>query len=317
MLTSTKILTNPRRDLLGIRFLAKEDIEWLLRRSSDHFPNILSNERFPKSRTLDGITVANLFFENSTRTHTSFELAEKRLGTDVVSLAMQTSSVSKGESLIDTVNVITSMKIDCIVVRHASAGVPLLLRKHLPDDIRIINAGDGACEHPTQALLDAATLVESLGTLGGKKIAIVGDILHSRVARSNIYLLKQLGAEVTLVAPNTLMSRHAGDVFGVETSYELDHILPNMDAIIALRIQHERQGKGYIPTLGEFRKRYGMTSSRLALTDAYILHPGPVNRSVELDDEVADAGRSLILRQVARGVATRMAVLEWLFETKG
>lgn len=313
VLDQIKILTIPRRDLLGIRFLAKEDLEWLLRRSDAHFPNILSKEPVAKSSALAGITVANLFFENSTRTRTSFELAEKRLGADVVSLSMQTSSLTKGESLIDTVNVITAMKIDCIVVRHNAGGVPQLLRKHLSDHIRIINAGDGACEHPTQALLDAATLIEAMGSLEGKRIAIVGDIQHSRVARSNIYLLKHLGAQVTVVAPNTLMPRHMREVFGVEVHYDLDHVIADQDAIIALRIQHERQGKRYIPSLSDFRSKYGMTPHRLSLTDAYILHPGPVNRSVELDDEAADAGRSLILRQVARGVAVRMAILEWLF----
>lgn len=302
-----------RRDLLGIRFLAKEDLEWLLSHSDQYFPNILSKDPVKKSTLLAGRTVANLFFENSTRTRTSFELAEKRLGADAVSLSMQTSSLSKGESLIDTVNVITAMKIDCIVVRHNAGGVPLLLRKHLPDHIRIINAGDGACEHPTQALLDAATLIEVMGSLPGKKIVIVGDILHSRVARSNIYLLKALGAEVTVVAPNTLMPKYIREVFDVEAHYDLDHVLAGKDAVMALRIQHERQGKGYIPSLGDFRKKYGLTPSRLSVTDAFILHPGPVNRSVELDDEAADAERSLILRQVGRGVAIRMAVLEWLF----
>jgi len=239
------------------------------------------------------------------------------MGTQVIAesarLSMHTSSLTKGESLIDTVNVITAMKIDCIVVRHNAAGVPQLLRKHLSDHIRIINAGDGACEHPTQALLDAATLIEALGSLEGKRIVIVGDILHSRVARSNIYLLKQFGAEVTVVAPNTLMPKYIREVFDVDAHYDLDHVPAGKDAVMALRIQHERQGKGYIPSLGDFRKKYGMTPHRLSLTDAYILHPGPVNRSIELDDEAAEAGRSLILRQVARGVAIRMAVLEWLY----
>ena len=306
-------MTIPRRDLLGIRFLAKEDLEWLLSRSDHYFPNILSTDPATRSTLLAGRTVANLFFENSTRTRTSFELAEKRLGADAVSLSMQTSSLTKGESLIDTVNVITAMKIDCIVVRHNAGGVPQLLRKHLPEHIRIINAGDGACEHPTQALLDAATLIEAMGQLAGKKIVIVGDILHSRVARSNIYLLKQLGAEVTVVAPNTLMPKYIREVFDVDAHYDLDHVLKGKDAVMALRIQHERQGKGYIPSLGDFRRKYGLTPNRLQATDAYILHPGPVNRSVELDDEAADSERSLILRQVARGVAIRMAVLEWLF----
>ena len=302
------------RDLLGIRQLSPDQITDLLKRSDGYFLHLNSSAPFPESSILKGRTVANLFFENSTRTRTSFELAEKRLGATAVSLSMQTSSLTKGESLIDTVNVINAMKIDCLVVRHSSAGVPALLRKHLPDSTRIINAGDGAHEHPTQALLDAATLREKLGSLSGKKIVIIGDIRHSRVARSNMVLLGKLGAMVTLVAPSTLLPKYVEDVFGVKVRHEIGNALKDADAIMALRIQLERQSRSYFPNMADFRARYGLTALRLQDTDAYIMHPGPANRNVELDDQVADSEKSVILQQVKRGVAIRMAVLEWLFE---
>jgi aspartate carbamoyltransferase catalytic subunit len=302
------------RDLLGIRQLSPKEILDLLERSDEFFSYLNSTDIFPDNNLLKGRTVANLFFENSTRTRSSFELAEKRLGATSVSLSMQTSSVSKGESLIDTVNVINSMKTDCIVVRHNSPGVPLLLRRHLPDSTRIINAGDGAHEHPTQALLDAATLKEKLGSLKGKKIVIIGDIAHSRVARSNMILLAKLGAEVTLVAPPTLSPKYVEEVFGVKIQNQISNALQNADAVMALRIQLERQSRSYFPNLSDFRLRYGLTPLRLHDCNAYIMHPGPVNRSVEIDDEAADSEKSLILRQVKRGVAIRMAVLQWLFE---
>jgi aspartate carbamoyltransferase catalytic subunit len=302
------------RDLLGIRQLSTDQINDLLKRSDGYFHHLNSTDPFPESSLLKGRTVANLFFENSTRTRTSFELAEKRLGATIASLSMQTSSLTKGESLIDTVNVINSMKIDCMVVRHSSAGVPILLRKHLPLSTKIINAGDGAHEHPTQALLDAATLQEKLGSLKGKKIVIIGDIRHSRVASSNMILLRKLGAEVTLIAPSTLIPQYIEEVFGVKVRSEIGNELKDADAIMALRIQLERQSRSFFPSLTDFRTRYGLTALRLADSNAYILHPGPVNRNVELDDEVADSEKSLILQQVKRGVAIRMAVLEWLFE---
>jgi len=302
-----------RKDLVGIEPLTKADILHLLDRSDTYFQDLLSTAPMPKRDLLAGRTVANLFFENSTRTRTSFELAEKRLGAEAVSISMQTSSLSKGESLLDTVKVITAMKIDAVVVRHQSAGVPQLFVKNLPPDIHIINAGDGAHEHPTQALLDAATMREMMGDLTGKKIVIVGDILHSRVARSNIYLLQKLGTSVSVVGPTTLMPRHIEEVYGVPVSYKLDGAIADADAVIMLRIQLERQSRAYLPSLGEFRARYGLTSTRLNETNAYILHPGPMNRGVELDDESADSEKSLILRQVKRGVAIRMAVLEWIF----
>ena len=317
-------------NLLGIEHLSETEIRHLISRSDDYFTELEqqngSSGSQPETPTaqaeslsyrcrdlLSKRTVANLFFENSTRTKTSFELAEKRMGAACVSLSMQTSSVTKGESLLDTVKVITAMKVDAIVVRHQSSGVPQLLRKHLSDEIRIINAGDGAHEHPTQALLDAATLIEAIGNLNGKHIAIIGDILHSRVARSNIILLKKLGAVVTLVAPDTLMPKHAEKVFGVEVRRDVGNLLSQVDAVIMLRIQLERMNRAFFPTLEEFRLRYGLTAERLHGTSMYILHPGPINRGVEIDDEAADSERSLILRQVTRGVAVRMAVLEWIF----
>jgi aspartate carbamoyltransferase catalytic subunit len=302
------------RDLLGIRQLSLEEITDLIRRSDGYFRHLDSTDTFPESSLLKGRTIANLFFENSTRTRSSFELAEKRMGATSVSLSMGTSSLTKGESLIDTVNVIAAMKIDCIVVRHSSSGVPLLLRKHLPVTVRIINAGDGAHEHPTQALLDAATLIEKLGSLQGKKIAIIGDIAHSRVARSNMLILNKLGAKVTLITPPTLSPKYLEEVFGVKVKNAIDNSFYDADAIIALRIQLERQSRSLFPNRTDFRKRYGLTAIRLTDTKAYILHPGPANRSVEIDDEVADSEKSLILRQVKRGVAIRMAVLDRLFD---
>jgi aspartate carbamoyltransferase catalytic subunit len=302
-----------RKDLVGIEPLTKAEILHLLDRSDAYFQDLLSTDPMPKRDMLQGRTVANLFFENSTRTRTSFELAEKRLGAEAVSLSMQTSSLSKGESLVDMINVITAMKIDAVVVRHQSPGVPQLFQKHLPANIRIINGGDGAHEHPTQALLDAATMREMMGDLHGKNIVIVGDIMHSRVARSNIYLLNKLGANVSVVGPTTLMPRYIQEVYDIPVSYKLDGMIQKADAVIMLRIQLERQSRAYLPSLGEFRARYGLTAARLNETSAYILHPGPINRAVEIDDEAADAEKSLILRQVKRGVAIRMAVLEWLF----
>jgi aspartate carbamoyltransferase catalytic subunit len=302
------------RDLLGIRQLSSDEITDIIRRSDDYFHHLVSTDPFPETKFLKGRTIANLFFENSTRTRTSFELAEKRLGATIATLSMQSSSVSKGESLMDTVNVINSMKIDCFVIRHSSSGVPILLRKHLPDHVRIINAGDGAHEHPTQALLDAATLIEKLGPLSGKKIVIIGDILHSRVARSNMILLRKLGAHVTFISPSTLAPKFAEEIFGVEIRSDIGDSLTNADAVMALRIQLERQSGSYFPSLTDFRARYGLTTLRLHDSNAYIMHPGPVNRNVEIDDQAADTEKSIILHQVKRGVAIRMAVLEWMFE---
>lgn len=301
-------------DLIGIRGMSVENLRWILDRSTDYMKQLDASGAITFPEILKGLTVANLFFENSTRTRSSFELAEKRLGASVLSLSMQTSSLTKGESLIDTVKVITAMKIDAVVVRHRSAGVPQLLRKHLPSDIRIVNAGDGANEHPTQALLDAATLIENFGSIDGRHIAIVGDITHSRVARSNIHLLKKLGARITIVAPTTLIPSTFSSVFDVRVEHRLDKVLSSADAVIMLRIQRERQDKGLLPNVEEFRELYGMTAKRYAAhSNLLVLHPGPVNRGVELDDEALDGDRSLIFRQVKRGVAIRMAVLEWIF----
>ncbi len=305
------------RDLLGIRGLPKDDILRILSRS-DHFIQLLDQPETPVyPDLLKNRTVANLFFENSTRTRSSFELAEKRLGATVLSLAMQSSSVAKGESLIDTLKVITAMGIDVVVVRHQSAGVPQLLREHLSDSIRIINGGDGANEHPTQALLDAATLVEifgSVASLKDKRIAIIGDIKHSRVARSNILLLTQLGMKITVVGPSTLIPREFANVFGVTVEHNIDRALSNSDVVMALRIQRERQDRALFPDVQEFRERFGITAKRCrAYPTLPILHPGPANRGVELDDETADSEHSMMYRQVTRGVAVRMAVLEWLY----
>lgn len=301
------------KDLLGIEHLPVEVITHLLDRS-DHFYKLLdSSEQLEANRLLQGRTVANLFFENSTRTRFSFELAEKRLGADFISFTTQGTSVSKGESLLDTIKVLEAMKLDAVVVRHSSSGVPNFLRKHLAGHVRVINAGDGAHEHPTQALLDAATMRMTLGSLKGKRVVIIGDIRHSRVARSNIWLLKKYGAILTIVAPSTLLPREVGSVFDVEVRTDIGETLKNADAVMALRIQHERMASALFPSLEEFHDRYGLTASRLAGSNAIILHPGPVNIGVELDLETSYSERSLLLKQVRRGVAVRMAVLEWVF----
>jgi len=309
-----KAVDTNRRDLIGIEHMPVELIRSLIERSNDHFAKLLTKTPLPAESLLKGRTVANLFFESSTRTRTSFELAEKRIGADYTSLTPAVSSLTKGESMLDTVRVLEAMKMDAIVVRHSSMGVPQFLAERLPAHVHVINAGDGAHEHPTQALLDGATMIEALGTLEGKHLAIVGDIRHSRVARSNMWLMKKLGARVTLVGPETLMPRNAAEVFGVEVQDSLDDVLGNADAIMLLRIQLERQGSGLFPTLEEFHHRYGITKARLGRNQPFILHPGPVNYGVEISSEVADSERSLILRQVKRGVAVRMAVLEWVFE---
>lgn len=302
-----------RKDLLGIEHLPLQVIDHLLDRSDHYYELLLSEKPYPTGDLLNGRTIANLFFENSTRTRFSFELAEQRLGGQHISFTSQGTSVSKGESLLDTVKVLESMKLDAIVVRHSSYGVPQFIAQHVPDHVHVINAGDGAHEHPTQALLDAATMRMMMGTLRMKKVAIIGDIRHSRVARSNIWLLKKYGCEVILVGPDTLMSRHAAEVFGVEVQCELGDVVHQVDAVIALRIQLERQASALFPTLEEFTSMYGLTAARLAGSKAHLLHPGPVNIGVELDFDAVYGERSVILRQVKRGVAVRMAVLEWVF----
>jgi aspartate carbamoyltransferase catalytic subunit len=305
--------TSARRDLIGIERLPVETLVRILDRSDHYYEHLLSPAPFPKSTLLHGRTVANLFFESSTRTRTSFELAERRLGADFISFTPAASSLTKGESLLDTVRVLEAMKLDVVVVRHSSSGVPAFLAEHLPSHVHLINAGDGAHEHPTQALLDAAQLRRHLGDLTGKRIAILGDIRHSRVARSNIWLLQKLGATVSLVGPPTLMPRYAAEVFNVEVTHDLDHVIPHIDAMIVLRIQHERQANGYFPSIEEYHSLYGITTARLGRSDLLVLHPGPINLGVELDTETAYGEHSLVLSQVKRGVAVRMAVLEWLF----
>jgi aspartate carbamoyltransferase catalytic subunit len=303
-----------RKDLLTIEHLPRESILHILDRSDYYLDFLKQTGPFQKSKLLEGRTIANLFFEPSTRTRTSFELAERRLGADVVTLTPAVSSLTKGESVLDTVQVLEAMKVDAFVVRHNVSGVPQFLSERLPESVHIINAGDGVHEHPTQALLDAAEMRAALGDLAGKRIIIVGDILHSRVAKSNAWLLKKLGAYVTFVAPDTLMPRYAKEVFGVETTNNLDHVLSNADAIMMLRIQLERQTRGFFPSLEEYREQYGMTPERMAKSTALILHPGPINHGTELESEAVYGPRSLVLRQVKRGVAVRMAVMEWIFE---
>lgn len=302
-----------RQDLLGTQFLGKQEIVALLDRSDHYYKLLSTSEPFENSTLLQGRTVANLFFENSTRTRTSFELAEKRLGADFFSLSPAVSSLTKGESLHDTIRVLEAMKIDAVVVRHNASLVPQFIADRVPQHVHVINAGDGAHEHPTQALLDAATMRMAMGSLERKRIAIIGDIRHSRVARSNIWLLKNFGCEITLIAPETLLPRYAAEVFGVEVRTDLGDTLQRVDAVMALRIQHERQASGLFPTITEYHERYGLTTQRLAGSNAWLLHPGPINLGVELEEETAYGERSLVLPQVKRGVAVRMAVLEWLF----
>lgn len=303
-----------RRDLIGTELLSAAEIIDLLDRSEQYFSGLSSAAPFPTRATLSGRTVGNLFFENSTRTRISFELAEARLGATYFSMTTQGSSVVKGESLLDTVRVVEAMKLDAIVIRHASAGAPQFVADNMPPHVHVINAGDGAHEHPTQALLDAGELRRALGSFAGKRIAIIGDIMHSRVARSNIYLLRKLGAAVTVVAPTTLMPRMMGDVFGVAVKNRIDEEVLSSDAIIALRIQLERQERGLFPTIAEYRKMYGLSARELQGRKIILLHPGPVNQGIELTSDALELDQSVILSQVKRGVAVRMAVLEWLFD---
>jgi aspartate carbamoyltransferase catalytic subunit len=262
-----------------------------------------------KVPTLRDTTIVNVFFENSTRTRISFELAEKRLGADVVNFSASGSSVSKGETLIDTVNNILSMKVDMVVMRHSATGAPHFLSKHI--NVPIVNAGDGINEHPTQALLDAFSIRERLGSVEGKKVAICGDIMHSRVALSNIYCLKKLGAEVTVVGPPTLIPKHIAKALDVNVSYDIREALAWCDVANVLRIQLERQNMPLFSSLREYSLAYGVNRALLdsLQKEIVIMHPGPINRGVELSSDVADSGQSIILDQVENGVATRMAVL--------
>ena len=293
------------KDLVGIKDLSAEEI-YLVLDTASGFKDVLGRD-IKKVPALRGRTVVNLFFEPSTRTKTSFELAEKRLSTDVLNFSVPTSSVVKGESLYDTIKTIESYGVDFVVMRHASSGAPHFVAEHV--NASVINAGDGIHEHPTQALLDAFTIREKKGRLEGLELAIVGDIIHSRVAKSNIYSLSRLGVKIRLVGPPTLLPAHIPE--GVSVFYSLDEGLRDVDVVMMLRIQTERQGKGFFPSSGEFFKFWGLTKARLGLAkdDAIVMHPGPMNRGVEIASDVADSPHSVILDQVTNGIAVRMAVM--------
>lgn len=294
------------RHLLGIKDLNRADIE-LIFETADNFKSVL-NRPIKKVPSLRDVTIANIFFENSTRTRLSFELAEKRLSADVINFAASSSSVSKGETLIDTVNNILAMKVDMVVMRHPYAGAGMFLSKHVK--AQIVNAGDGAHEHPTQALLDAFSIREKYGDVAGKKVVIVGDILHSRVALSNILCLKLLGAEVMVCGPTTLIPKYISSL-GVKVEHNLVKALNWCDVANMLRIQLERQDIKYFPSLREYTMLYGLNKQILDSLDKEItvMHPGPINRGVEITSDVADSKQSIILDQVENGVAIRMAVL--------
>jgi aspartate carbamoyltransferase catalytic subunit len=292
--------------LLGIRYLSTADIN-LIFETADHFKEVI-NRPIKKVPSLRDITIANLFFENSTRTKLSFEIAEKRLSADILNFSSSNSSVTKGETLIDTVNNILSMKVDMVVMRHPNPGAADFLSKHV--DATIINAGDGTHEHPTQALLDAFSIREKYGDLKGKNVVIVGDILHSRVALSNIFCLKKIGANVRVCGPLTLMPKHI-ESLGVEVMTNLKEALNWCDVAMMLRIQLERQEEKNFPSLREYSMLYGLDKQLLNSLDKEItvMHPGPINRGVEITSDVADSKQSIILEQVQNGVAIRMAVL--------
>jgi len=292
--------------LLGIKYLTNHDIS-LIFKTADNFKKII-NQPIKKVPSLRDITVANLFFENSTRTKLSFELAEKRLSADVINFSSAVSSVKKGETLIDTVNNILAMKVDMVVMRHPNPGASIFLSRHI--DAKIINAGDGTHEHPTQALLDSYSIREKYGTVKGKKVVIIGDIIHSRVALSNIYCLKKLGAMVCVCGPSTLIPKYI-DKLGVKHINNLNDALQWCDIANILRIQLERQDAKHFPSLREYAMVYGINKEILMNLnkEITIMHPGPINRGVELTSDVADSGQSIILDQVENGVAIRMAIL--------
>ncbi len=294
------------KHLLGIKYITKEDIE-LIFKTADHFKEVI-NRPIKKVPSLRDITIANLFFENSTRTKLSFELAEKRLSADVINFSAAASSVKKGETLIDTVNNILSMKVDMVVMRHPNPGAGIFLSKHI--DASIVNAGDGAHEHPTQALLDSYSIRERLGEVAGKNVVIVGDILHSRVALSNIYALKHQGANVKVCGPKTLIPKYI-ESLGVEVELDLRKALQWCDVANMLRVQNERMDISYFPSTREYTQQYGVNKELLESLDKeiVIMHPGPINRGVEITSDVADSGQAIILNQVENGVAVRMAVL--------
>ena len=292
--------------LLGIKYIKENDID-LIFETADHFKEVI-NRPIKKVPSLRDMTIANIFFENSTRTKLSFELAQKRLSADVISFSAAQSSVKKGETLIDTVNNILSMKVDMVVMRHANPGAAYFLSKNV--NAVIINAGDGAHEHPTQALLDSYSIRERLGGVAGKKVVIVGDILHSRVALSNIYALQMQGAEVKVCGPKTLIPKHI-ESLGVTVESNLKKALEWCDVANMLRVQNERMDVNYFPSTREYAQQYGVTQTLLDSLnkEIVIMHPGPINRGVEITSEVADSGQSLILNQVENGVAIRMAVI--------
>ncbi len=298
--------------LLGIKNITTEDIE-LIFETADNFKEVI-NRPIKKVPSLRDVTIANVFFENSTRTRLSFELAQKRLSADIVNFSASTSSVKKGETLLDTVNNILAMKVDMIVMRHASAGAPHFLSRHIKANI--INAGDGTHEHPTQALLDAYSIREKLNGVAGKKVAIIGDILHSRVALSNIFALNKLGAEVMVCGPPTLLPKFIGKL-GVKVELDLQKALAWCDVANVLRIQLERQQLKYFPSLREYSLYYGITKKTLdgLKKEIVLMHPGPINRGVELSSDAADSRHSIILDQVENGVAVRMAVMYLLAGT--
>ena len=293
-------------NLLGIKYIKKQDID-LIFDTADHFKEVL-NRPIKKVPSLRDITIANLFFENSTRTKLSFELAEKRLSADIINFSGSSSSIKKGETLIDTVNNILAMKVDMIVIRHPNPGAALFLSKNV--DSCIVNAGDGTNEHPTQALLDAYSLKERLGDLDGKKILIVGDILHSRVALSNIYALRLLNAKIKICSPLSLIPREI-ESLGLSIETDLDKALSWCDAVNVLRVQHERMEKSYFPNDREYSLLYGLDKKRISKLkkDILILHPGPINRGVEIKSDIVESNNSIILDQVENGVAVRMAII--------
>jgi aspartate carbamoyltransferase catalytic subunit len=295
------------KHLLGIRDLTPEDIQIILDTATE-FKEVLQRP-IKKVPSLRDVTIVNLFYENSTRTRISFELAEKRLSADTINFTASGSSVSKGETLLDTVNNILSMKVDMVVMRHSATGAPHFLAKHIP--AAIINAGDGINEHPTQGLLDAFSMRERLGRLEGLKVAIIGDIMHSRVAMSNMYLLKKMGAEVMVAGPPTLIPKYIREAFDVRVEYNLRKALEWCDVANVLRIQLERQNQVLFSSLREYNLAYGINKRLLESLnkEVVIMHPGPINRGVELDSDVADSGQSIILNQVENGVAVRMAAL--------
>ncbi len=302
------------KHLLGIKDLTASDISLILS-TATQFKEVLQRS-VKKVPSLRDVTIVNLFYENSTRTRISFELAEKRLGADTINFSASASSVSKGETLLDTVNNILSMKVDMVVMRHSASGAPHFLAKHIP--AAIINAGDGVNEHPTQALLDALSIQEKTGSLAGKKVVLIGDIMHSRVALSNIYLLNKMGAEVMVAGPPTLIPKYIEQALNVKVEYNIKKALEWCDVANVLRIQLERQNQVLFSSLREYNLAYGVTRKLLdgLKKEIVIMHPGPINRGVEIDSDVADSNQSIILQQVENGVAVRMAALYLLAGNK-